>query len=116
MPFIDYKSKNKVKIWDGIYGQIHHSKGITCARITIAKGVELPEHFHVHEQWSNMLHGEMEFIIGGERQIIKPGQTAFIPSNVPHSGKTITDCEIIDIFMPVREDWIELEKQQFPNP
>jgi quercetin dioxygenase-like cupin family protein len=56
----------------------------------------------------------MEFIVGGEKQIIKPGQTAFIPSNVPHSGRTLTDCEIIDIFMPVREDWIELEKKQFP--
>lgn len=113
--FIDYIAKNKVKIWEGIYGQIHHSNGITCARITIAAGIDLPEHFHVNEQWSNMLKGEMEFVIGGEKQIVTPGKTAFIPSNVPHSGRTITDCEIIDIFMPVREDWIELEKKQFPN-
>jgi quercetin dioxygenase-like cupin family protein len=115
MPFIDYNSKNKIKIWDGIYGQVHHSNGVTIGRLTIAKGVVLPEHFHVHEQWSNMIKGEMEFIIGGEKMVIKPGQTALIPSNVPHSGVTLTDCEIIDVFSPVREDWIELEKKQFPK-
>lgn len=113
MPFIDYNSKNKVKIWEGIYGQVHHSNGMTVARISIAAGVELPEHFHIHEQWSNMLEGEMEFVVGGEKKVIKPGETAFIPSNIPHSGRTLTDCKIIDIFMPVREDWIELEKKQF---
>jgi quercetin dioxygenase-like cupin family protein len=115
MPLIDYNSKNKVKIWDGIYGQVHHSNGMTVARIIISKGVALPEHFHIHEQWSNMLKGEMEFVVGGEKHILKAGQTVLIPSNVPHSGMTLTDCELIDIFMPVREDWIELERKQFPH-
>jgi len=112
MPFIDYKTKRKLKIWEGIYGQVHHSNGMTNAHITIAKGIELPEHAHIHEQWTHLLEGEMEFVIGGEKQILTPGKTAFIPSNTPHSGKTLTDCKLIDVFMPVREDWIELEKQQ----
>ena len=113
MPFIEYTKKKKVKIWDGIYAQAHHSNGMTHGHISIGKGVDLPEHHHVHEQWSHLLEGEMIFIVGGEERHMKPGETAYIPSNVPHSGRTITDCKLIDVFMPVREDWIELEKKQF---
>lgn len=112
MPFINYPAKPKIKIWEGIYGQIHHSEKLTCAHISIAGGVVLPEHQHPHEQWSHLLEGEMEFTVGGETKTITAGETAYIPGHVPHSGKTITACKLIDIFSPVREDWIELEKKQ----
>ena len=113
MPFINYNSKNNVKIWEGIYGKIHHSQNVTCAHITIQKGAILPEHFHAQEQWSHLLEGEMEFTVGGETQLLKTGQTAYIPSNVPHSAKTFTECKLIDVFSPTREDWNQLEKEQF---
>jgi len=113
MPFIDYTSKHKVKIWDNIYGQVHHSNQMTHAYISIAAGVALPEHQHVHEQWSHLLEGEIEFIVGGEKRHMKAGETAFIPSNVLHSGRTITACKLMDVFNPVREDWVELETKQF---
>lgn len=112
MPFINYNAKRKVKIWDGIYAQIQHSEKLTCAHITIEAGVILPEHHHVHEQWSHLLEGEVEFTVGGITHILKAGETAFIPSNVPHSGKTLTRCKLIDVFTPIREDWVELEKNQ----
>jgi quercetin dioxygenase-like cupin family protein len=114
MSFIDYKRKNLVKIWDGIYGQMHYSQHLTCAHITIQKGAVLPEHFHEQEQWSHMLDGEMEFTVGGETQLLRAGQTAYIPSNVPHSAKTLTECKLIDVFSPPREDWGKLEQEQFP--
>lgn len=113
MPFIDYKAKPKIKIWEGIYGQIHHSSSITCGYISIGAGIQLPEHNHIHEQWSHLLHGEMEFTVGGETRIMKAGETAYMPSGVRHSARTISDCKLIDVFSPVREDWIDLEKQQF---
>ena len=112
MPYIDYQAKPKIKIWDGIYGQIHHSNTITCAHITIDAGVSLPEHNHIHEQWSHLLEGEMEWNLGGEKRTMKAGETAYVPSNVPHSARALTRCKLIDVFSPVREDWIELEKKQ----
>jgi quercetin dioxygenase-like cupin family protein len=112
MPFIDYNTKPKLKIWEGIYGKIQHSATLTCAHISIDAGIVLPEHQHPHEQWSHLLEGEMEFTIGGEKYILKSGVTAYIPGHVPHSGRTITACKLIDVFSPVREDWIELEKKQ----
>jgi quercetin dioxygenase-like cupin family protein len=53
----------------------------------------------------HVLEGEFELTVAGETKILKPGQVAVIPSNVPHSGKALTKCYIIDAFYPVREDY-----------
>lgn len=115
MAFINYTEKNMVRIWDGIHGQIHHSDQLTCGRIYLKAGVELPEHHHVHEQWTHILEGELELKVGGEIAILKTGMCACIPSNVPHSGKALTDCVALDIFSPYREDFKAKEQEQFPT-
>jgi quercetin dioxygenase-like cupin family protein len=47
----------------------------------------------------------MELTVGDETYRMIPGQIVTIPSDVPHSGRAITDCEIMDVFCPVREDY-----------
>ncbi|MCK4639500.1 MAG: cupin domain-containing protein, partial [Bacteroidales bacterium] len=49
--------------------------------------------------------GEFELTLNGKTQVLNSGKIAVIPSNAKHSGKAITDCKIIDIFNPVREDY-----------
>jgi len=77
---------------------------------TIEQGAELPEHYHVHEQISILVEGRFEFTLEGERHLIEPGMVVLIPSDAKHSGKALTDCTIIDIFNPVREDYINQMK------
>jgi len=43
--------------------------------------------------------------IGGVTQILEPGVITLIPSNVVHSARALTDCKVVDIFSPVREDY-----------
>ena len=77
----------------------------------IDDGTLLPEHSHPHEQWLNLIEGELELTVGGETRVIHPGITVYIPSNIPHSGKALTECKVIDVFTPVREDFVALESQ-----
>ena len=113
MPFINFKHGRKVQIWDGISGTLHHSDQITCGYILLTEGVELPEHHHEQEQWTHVIEGSLEFRIGQETMVLTPGMCAYIPSNVPHSGKALTACTAIDVFNPVREDFKKLESDQF---
>ena len=62
-------------------------------------------HSHVNEQVVNGIEGTFEMTVGGELVIVGPGEILVIPSNVKHSGKAITDCKILDVFYPVREDY-----------
>lgn len=110
MPFIDFRTKKTVKIWEGISGHIHHSQNLTFALFTLEKGAIAAEHQHPHEQWTHVISGELEFTLGSEKKVLTSGMAACIPSNTPHSAIAITECKVIDCFMPIREDFIELEK------
>ena len=96
------------EIFPGIYGKFVHSEQMTLAFVKIDAGVELPEHAHVHEQVLNVIEGEMEITINGETKVLKSGTSLVLPSNLPHGGRTITACKVIDVFQPVREDFKSL--------
>jgi quercetin dioxygenase-like cupin family protein len=93
------------EVFPGIQGRLVHTKLMSVADFSIAAGTELPTHHHPHEQTSTILSGEFLFVVGAEERLLRAGDVAVIPSNVPHSGKALTDCRIIDVFSPVREDY-----------
>lgn len=109
MPFLNFNAKKTIQIWDGVNGAFFHSEQLMFGYITVDKDIIVPEHKHPHEQWTHLLEGEFEFTINGETQILLPGMAAQIPSNTLHSARAITECKIIDCFMPVREDFVALE-------
>ncbi len=104
--FVD-KSKDLplLEVWPGINGHLIHTKHCTIADFRIAAGTKLPEHQHPHEQTSTVLEGTFRFSVGGEERTLGPGEVAVIPGKVPHSGTALTDCRIMDVFSPVREDY-----------
>ena len=111
MPFINFNTRKRLQIWEGITGPVFHSDQATFGHFTLEAGCELPAHSHPHEQWTHLIEGELEFTIGGESKVMRAGMTAYIPGDVVHSAKVITPCRVIDCFIPVREDFVELEKK-----
>ncbi len=98
----------KVQIWEGIIGSVYHSEQATMGHLYIEAGVSLPSHQHPHEQWSHLIFGRFEFVIGEETIVLEAGQSVYIAPNVPHSGRCLEACKFIDCFVPVREDWKNL--------
>ena len=105
MPFVDIPQLKENEVVPGFRGKFIHTEKMTVAYWTITAGSVLPEHKHPHEQIVNLISGEVEFTLDGETRKITPDTSVVIPSNVIHSGKALTDCYIIDIFHPVREDY-----------
>jgi quercetin dioxygenase-like cupin family protein len=93
------------EVLPGFEGRFIHSATMTMAYWKISKGASLPDHAHHHEQVVNMLEGEFELTLDGTPHHLKPGDVLVIPGNVPHRGRAITDCRILDVFHPAREDY-----------
>ena len=105
MPFIELKDVEEKEIMPGFVARMVHTDNMTFAYWDIKAGSGLPEHSHMHEQVATINEGEFEMIIEGVSHILKPGDVAVIPGNAVHSGKAITDCKILDVFYPIREDY-----------
>lgn len=89
----------------GFHGKMIHTERMTLAYWDIEKDSKLNEHHHPHEQVVNMLEGEFEITVNGVAFHLVKGDVLPIPGNVPHSGRAITDCKILDVFTPVRDDY-----------
>ena len=103
--FLRLNDIEEKELFPGFFAKLIHTEGVSIAHLRIVAGSELPEHFHPHEQITNVLEGELEMTVGGEKKINRAGEVVVIPSNVPHSGKAITDCLVIDVFRPARDDY-----------
>lgn len=103
--FIDSKEITPREIAPGFFGRFMHSEKMSIAYWEAKAGAEIPLHSHIHEMIVNVIEGKLELTVGEETRIIENGLVAFIPGDVPHKAKAITDCKIIDVFYPVREDY-----------
>ena len=64
-------------------------------------------HTHPHEQISYLAKGKMEFELEGERRIVCEGDSIYIPSGANHGTVALEDSIIVDIFSPIREDFLK---------
>lgn len=89
----------------GVKGKFIHGESLSWAFWQIDAGAEVPRHQHVHEQMMHVVSGRFEFEIEGEKRICEAGEVVCIASNQWHYGKALTDCVLMDVFTPVREEY-----------
>ena len=93
------------KLMEGIIGHYAHGQNLSFGFVEITKGTIMPKHQHVHEQITYILEGQLDMNIDGVDYSLTPGCYHVIPSNVWHGANAITDCKLIDVFGPVREEY-----------
>ena len=86
---------------------------VTIGRFELKKGGVVPTHAHANEQISMVMSGALLFRIGGRDTIVKAGEMIQIPGNVPHEVEVLEDAVAIDVFSPVRQDWIDKTDSYF---
>lgn len=72
----------------------------------LGKGSVLPKHNHPSEQTGYLVKGHIILTIGDQQYDTHPRDSWCIPSGVNHGAQIIEDSIAIEIFSPVRQDYI----------
>jgi quercetin dioxygenase-like cupin family protein len=80
---------------------------VTVARFELKKGGVVPRHAHENEQVSCVLTGALRFQFDEREIIVGTGEVMQIPGGIAHAVTALQDTVVIDVFSPVRQDWID---------
>ncbi len=103
--FLTTENLPDFEIIAGYTAKMIHTDQLTVMHVTVKAGHDLPEHQHPHEQITNIIAGEFEMTVDGVTKVCRAGDVIVIAGNKAHSGRALTDCRIIDVFNPPREDY-----------
>ncbi len=95
------------EVTSDISRKIITGKSEMIAHVLLKKGALVPEHSHVSEQITYILSGALKFRIAGEELLVSAGQVLVIPSGVPHMAVALEETLDVDIFSPIRQDWLD---------
>ena len=105
--FVKYDSDNflapiaGIEMKTSVYGD-----NSLLTRFHLKKGSDLPLHSHPQEQTGFMVSGKMKLFIGDETFLAEPGDTWSIKGNVEHRAHVLEDSVAIEVFSPIREDYL----------
>lgn len=98
------------EVADGVELKVltHGDKTLTT-QFRLTAGHSLPLHTHPHEQAGYLVSGRIVLTIGGTEWEAAPGDSWCIPGGVEHSARVLEESIAIEVFSPVREDYISLD-------
>ena len=88
--------------------QIYTGEKVMLVRNTIHPRAVIPNHAHPHEQITYVVSGECDVTTAGETRRVGPGGLSWFASDEEHEVVNTLDepLVVIDIFAPIREDFI----------
>lgn len=78
------------------------------AQTYLKRGALVPMHTHASEQMTYVLQGSLRFLVDGEEVIVREGEVIHIPSGASHQAEALEDTFELDVYSPVREDWLDV--------
>jgi len=98
MGFWDLKTLRLDEFRPGIRSKLESGLNLTMAFMEIAPNKEGTAHDHPFDQCGIVVEGEIKMSVGGERKLLRPMETYFIPAGINHNWKTIAlPAKILDI-------------------
>jgi quercetin dioxygenase-like cupin family protein len=106
MELINWDSVTPEVMSDTIWRKIVTGEKVMLAHVFVKKGGLVPEHQHESEQLSYILEGALKFELEGRTVVVHKGEVLLIPSHVPHRAVALEDALSLDVFSPIRADWL----------
>ena len=87
------------------------------AQTYLKRGALVPMHSHESEQMTYILQGALKVVVnGGEEITVREGEVLHIPSGVPHQAEALEDTFELDVFSPIRQDWMAIADEPGTEP
>lgn len=94
------------KITEMISQKIVAGEREMLAQIYLKRGALVPMHAHESEQMTYILQGALKVVVAGEVLTVREGEVLHVPSGVSHQAEALEDTLELDVFSPIRPDWI----------
>jgi quercetin dioxygenase-like cupin family protein len=95
------------KITEMISQKIITGEREMLAQIYLKRGALVPMHAHESEQMTYILQGALKCLVAGEEIMVREGEVLHIPSGTPHQAEALEDTFELDVFSPIRQDWVD---------
>jgi quercetin dioxygenase-like cupin family protein len=112
--FIESKDIGWEAVAEGVQRKIlGYDQNIMMVKVEFKKGGIGALHKHPHSQVTFLAKGAFEVQIGDMKKVLLQGDCFYIPPDVLHGVVTLEDGLLIDVFSPMREDFINNDAQSF---
>ena len=86
---------------------LSYSQNLMACELTFEKGAVGAPHSHPHEQIGYIISGKLVYQEEGqEDKILETGDTYYVSPDVVHGVQILEDTKLLDIFTPMREDFV----------
>lgn len=86
---------------------LSYSQNLMACELRMEKGAVGALHAHPHEQIGYIVSGKLVYQEEGkEDKILETGDSYYVPPNVVHGVQILEDTKLLDIFTPMREDFV----------
>jgi quercetin dioxygenase-like cupin family protein len=89
--------RRKIMAWD---------ERLMVVKVEFEKGAIGALHQHPHTQITHIESGVFEIEIGEEKKVLTAGDAFYIPPNMVHGAVCLEAGVLIDVFSPMREDFV----------
>lgn len=82
---------------------------VMLAHVYLKKGCVVPRHSHENEQFTYILEGALQFLVGDDGShevVVRAGEVLHLPAYLPHEAHALEDTLDLDVFSPPRQDWL----------
>ena len=106
--YTENKTVSPTDLGGGVSRKIlSYSRNLMTVELHFPKGAVGAKHSHPHEQIGYIISGKLLYQEEGcEDKLLETGDTYYVAPNVVHGVQILEETKLLDIFTPMREDFV----------
>ena len=111
--FVENKDVPVTDLGGGVTRKIlSYSPGLMAVELHFEPGAKGAPHSHPHEQIGYIISGRLIYKEEGEEdRLLSAGDTYYVKPNAVHGIDVLDDTMLLDIFTPMREDFVNANQK-----